>query len=154
MQHDSYRLHFLLHAADLVEDLLRHELAPLGIRPRQARIVQSLAQVGQASQVELARAFHVSPASMSTMTARLVSAGFITRRSDPNESRTNVLGLSDKGRGLLEQIRAAWGRVDATIDAAIGAEDAAALSNLTFRLRNALGGRPPGLQPPDADQPD
>ncbi|WDQ99319.1 MarR family transcriptional regulator [Devosia sp. J2-20] len=96
MQSDSLRLHYLLHSADLIEDRLHHQLAPLGIKPRQARILDALARMSRASQVELARAFDVSPASMSTMTARLVAAGFITREVDRHDIRSNTLRLSKR----------------------------------------------------------
>ena len=104
MTTEPHALHFLLHAADLVEERLRRRLAPLGIRPRQARIVDALDRMGEVSQADLARAFDVTAASMSTMTARLVQAGFIERRAHPDEQRSNLLRLSPKGRALLAEI--------------------------------------------------
>lgn len=50
-----HRFHFLLHAAALLEDALRRRLAALHVRPRQARILDALARMGEASQSELAR---------------------------------------------------------------------------------------------------
>lgn len=152
MQSDSLRLHYLLHSADLIEDRLHHQLAPLGIKPRQARILDALARMSRASQVELARAFDVSPASMSTMTARLVAAGFITREVDRHDIRSNTLRLSKKGSDLLDQIRAAWRAIDDVIENAIGPEKARELAEITLELRDALGGKTPGSaseQPPD-----
>lgn len=152
MQSDSLRLHYLLHSADLIEDRLHHQLAPLGIKPRQARMLDALARMSRASQVELARAFDVSPASMSTMTARLVAAGFITREVDRHDIRSNTLRLSKKGSDLLDQIRAAWRAIDDVIENAIGPEKARELAEITLELRDALGGKTPGNaseQPPD-----
>jgi DNA-binding MarR family transcriptional regulator len=144
MQSDSLRLHYLLHSADLIEERLHRQLAPLGIKPRQARILDALSRMDHASQVELARAFDVSPASMSTMTARLVAAGFITRQVDPRDPRSNTLRLSKKGSDLLDQIRAAWLAVDDIIESAIGPARARVLADITLDLRNALGGKTPG----------
>lgn len=144
MQHDDYKVHFLLHAAALIEETLRHRLANLGVRPRQARILDALDRIGEASQVELAREFDLTPASMSTMIARLLAAGYVARRIDPEEARSNIVQLSDKGRSLLDEVRVAWSDVDRVIEAKIGREEAEQLAHLTRALRDELGGRAPG----------
>ena len=151
MQPDGLRLHYLLHSADLLEVRLHRQLAPLGIKPRQARILDALDRMESASQAELARAFDVAPASMSTMTARLVAAGFITREVDLGDPRSNRLRLSKKGVALLDHVRAAWLAVDEAIEIALGPERAQELAGITLELRNALGGRTPGktFLPPD-----
>jgi DNA-binding MarR family transcriptional regulator len=143
---DSFSLHLLLHAADLVEEQLRERLAEIGIRPRQARIIQALSRMEPASQVSLAREFGITPASMSTMTVRLIEAGFISREPHPDEARSNVLRLTPRGRGLLADIHAAWRDIDARISDRLGAENAATLARLTRDLRDSLGGHVPGAR--------
>ncbi|ERP96673.1 hypothetical protein Q669_27845 [Labrenzia sp. C1B10] len=106
--------------------------------------MDALHRMGAASQVDLAREFNVSPASMSTMTARLIEGGFISRETNPDEMRSNVLRLTEYGEALLEDIREAWVEVDRIIESAIGPKRADELANLTLALRDALGGRPPG----------
>ncbi|MEJ6394603.1 MarR family transcriptional regulator [Gymnodinialimonas sp. 2305UL16-5] len=144
MQTPKPKLHMLLHSADLVEERLRIQLNPLGITPRQARILEALDRIGACSQVTLAREFNISAASMSTMTTRLISAGFILRAADPDQARSNLLSLSDTGRALLSDVHRAWREVDKIIETAIGPESAAELAGLARQLRNALGGRAPG----------
>ncbi len=148
-----FTLHHLLHSADLVEDVLRRRLARIAMRPRQARVIDALARMEPASQVSLARAFDITPASMSTMTARLIEAEFVTREVDPEEARGNLLRLTPRGRGLLSEIHAAWGDVDQMIAERIGADEAEALSRLTRALRDGLGGRVPGGPGADTDAP-
>ncbi|WP_375596267.1 MarR family transcriptional regulator [Algihabitans albus] len=135
--------HVLLHSGHLVEERLRQRLKPLGIQPRQARILNVLNVLGQASQADLARRFNVTAASMSTMTCRLIKAGFIAREPGPAELRTNSLTLTDSGRDMLDAIHEAWDDVDRVIEEAIGPEQAKALGELTLALRDALGGRAP-----------
>tara|TARA_R110002110_G_scaffold85223_2_gene221473 strand:- start:3759 stop:4208 length:450 start_codon:yes stop_codon:yes gene_type:complete len=144
MQSDTSSLHFLLHSATLIEERLRSRLADLDISHRQARILDALDRMGLASQAQLAREFALTPASMSTMTIRLLEAGFILRTPHPDEARSNVLQLSDKGRGLLSDIHRAWADIDQMIAAKIGPEKAECLALLTRELRDALGGRVPG----------
>ncbi|MEM8658398.1 MAG: MarR family winged helix-turn-helix transcriptional regulator [Pseudomonadota bacterium] len=152
MKPNRPKFHFLLHAADLVEERLREQLTPLGLRPRQARIMDALSRMGQASQSALAREFDVSPASMSTMTARLIAADFITRMEDPEDPRGNILRLSEKGLSLMGQIDEAWAEVDRIIEELIGPGDFQDLARLTQALRDALGGRMPGPEGPVLDR--
>lgn len=126
---------------------MRHRLEPLGIGPRQARILDALSRMGSTSQVELAREFTVTAASMSTMTTRLVKAGLIARGLDPDSARSNRLSLTAEGDRMLDAIDAAWRETDEAIVEAIGAEKAAALAALTTELRDALGGHVPGTKP-------
>lgn len=145
MQADQHDFHGLLHSADLVETILRQKLAPLGIHPRQARVLEAMGRTGPVSQSDLASAFGVTSASMSTMTDRLLAAGYITRAIDPASRRQNVLELTDKGRALLAGISEAWAAVDDTIRAVLG-KDSAAFLDLARRLRDGLGGTIPGAR--------
>ena len=141
---EKFQLHLLLHSADLVENELRRRLALIDVRPRQARILDALSRMEPASQIGVARAFNLTPASMSTMTARLIDAGFIKREIDPSEARSNLLRLTDRGRSKLSDIHKAWREVDAIIADTIGAENAVTLAKLTRELRDGLGGNVPG----------
>lgn len=145
MQVDQRDFHGLLHSADLIETVLRQKLAPLGIHPRQARVLEAMGRTGPVSQSDLASAFGVTSASMSTMTDRLLAAGYITRAIDPASRRQNVLALTDKGRALLAGISEVWAAVDDTIRAVLG-RDAATFFDLARQLRDGLGGTIPGAR--------
>lgn len=144
MRTGSPNLHLLLHSANLVEERLRQRLANESISPRQARVIDALDRMGSVSQVALAREFGITPASMSTMTARLITAGIITRKTDPAEARSNILQLTKRGQELLSLVHAAWGDIDNLIEDTIGAKNAASLAMLTRKLRDQLGGTAPG----------
>ncbi|WP_405402717.1 MarR family winged helix-turn-helix transcriptional regulator [Paracoccus sp. Ld10] len=149
MKRKRFALHFILHAADLLDDSLRHRLAVVGVRPRQARIIDALARMEPASQIALAREFGITPASMSTMTARLIEAGHVMREVNPNEARAHLLRLTESGRGLLAEIHAAWRDIDQLIEDTIGAQGAAELTEHTRALRDGLGGHAPGTARPE-----
>lgn len=144
MPKQKYKFHSLLHAADLVEDRLRVQLAPLGIRPRQARILNALRRMGTASQVNLASEFNVTAGSMSTMIARLIAMDLITRTKDPSELRTDVLQLTPQGRSVLTKVHTVWRQMNTVLEDALGQEKADLLGALTSELKFALGGSIPG----------
>ncbi|MDX2482289.1 MAG: MarR family winged helix-turn-helix transcriptional regulator [Pseudodonghicola sp.] len=152
MQIKQQDFHGLLHSADLVEAELRRRLAPLGLQPRQARVLEAMARMGPVSQSELASEFGVSSASMSTMTSRLLAARYISRSVDPASRRQNVLELTDKGWTFLDGIVEAWTAVDDNIRDVLGA-DAATFFELARRLRDGLGGSVPGANKTGAPVP-
>ena len=145
MLSNEFKFHYLLHSAHLLEERLRVRLAPLGVLPRQARILDALHRMGDATQVELAKEFDLTAASMSTMTSRLIEAGFIERHMPAGGRATGVLRLSKDGAALLDAIYREWRALDAEIVKALGSTGATDLAKRTLKLRNALGGRTPGV---------
>jgi DNA-binding MarR family transcriptional regulator len=147
MQSQSRNFHFLLHAAHLVEEGLRKRLAPLGVQPRQARILDAIGRMGQVSQIRLAEEVSVTSASMSTMIVRLAELGFITKTTDTEELRSNAVALTPRGKNLLEGIYRIWAETDREIEGKMGLKNAASMTELTLHLRNVLGGFTPGDKP-------
>lgn len=141
--------HSLLHSADLVEKNLSTLLSSVGLRPKQARVINVLKRLGTASQVELAEWFGVTAASMSTMIDRLLAAKFVVRHKNPADQRIDVVALTPQGEALVEEIRCVWRDVDKLIIAAIGEEKAEQLTALTRELKTALGGKVIGKDMPE-----
>lgn len=150
MRSEEFTLHFLLHSANIVGERLCLRLADIGLSQIQARIIDALDRMGPVSQVALVREFGVTPTSMSTMMARLIEAGYITRRVDPAQTRSNIIELTPIGRALVRDVHQAWRDANQLIADTMGAEDAAQLAALTQRLRDRLGGQSPGSARKDA----
>ena len=144
MPKQGFAFHAHLHSGHLLEEHLRSRLTGLGISPRQARVLDAMARMGPVSQVDLARAFNLTAASMSTMTSRLSKAGLIVKSRDPEATRSNLLTLSAPGRGALLAVYEAWADMDGLMERLLGQEKAHLLAALTRELRDALGGQPPG----------
>jgi DNA-binding MarR family transcriptional regulator len=143
MKPDQHEFHGFLHSADLIEADLRARLAPLRILPRQAQVLEAMARMGAVSQAELAMTFGVTPASMSTMTDRLIAAGYITSTVDPTSRRRHVLELTGQGRALVAGILKVWDELDEALATILGS-DAAQFFLSGRRLRAGLGGKVPG----------
>ena len=139
-----YKFHSLLHSADILEKRLATLLTPVGITPRQARILNVLNRVGAVSQTALTEQFDVTSGSMSTMVDRLLKLGMIERRKNPEDRRGDLISITDQGTAVLHEVRDVWQEIDELIEDKLGAEKAALLSELTRELKFALGGRVPG----------
>ncbi len=142
-ERQPHKFHYLLHSADLVHDYLRVQLLPLEVSPHQARVVKALSRMGPVSQIDLAREFDITAASMSTMTARLITLDLIQVEKDPSNAKRNVISLTKKGQTISPKISRAWANVDAFIEDKIGAKNREKLAELTLSLRDSLGGRSP-----------
>lgn len=140
----NYQFHLLLHSADLIQEYLRCKLLELDITPSQARVIKALNMFNEVSQVDLAREFGITAASMSTMTSRLIASGFIKTEKDPVNAKRNLLSLTAKGIGILDDIEVAWASVDQYMEDGIGRDNLDSLSELTLLLRNSVGGHKPG----------
>ena len=140
------KLHYLLHSAALIDKCLSTHLFPLGLGPRQARVIDALDRMGPTSQINLARECDITAASMSTMTSRLMTAGYVSRETSPLEARRNTLSLTPLGQALLNDIKRIWTQVDQIIEKSIGTEKSDALATLARELSHALGGRAPGAK--------
>jgi DNA-binding MarR family transcriptional regulator len=144
MLSQSRNFHFLTHSAQLVQDGLRKRLAPLGVQPQQARIIDAIGRMGETSQIRLAEEMSVTQASMSTMIMRLVDLGLVTKKVDGSELRSNVVTLTKRGNNLLDKIYMKWAETDREIEKVLGIQNAKQLTEITLRLRDALGGFTPG----------
>jgi DNA-binding MarR family transcriptional regulator len=135
--------HLLLHSADLLEKHLVERLVPLGIRPRQARVLVAINALGSTSQVALAKEFDLTKGSMSTMIDRLLALELVARQKSETDRRGDILTLTPIGERMLAEIYAAWRDMDGLLETSLGLEKAATLAAMTSELRTALGGATP-----------
>jgi DNA-binding MarR family transcriptional regulator len=141
MNRGPFKFHSLLHSAELIEKRLAILLSPIGIKPRQARILNVLSRVGEVSQTVLTEKFDVTSGSMSTMVDRMIKVGLIERRKNPEDRRGDLISITDQGTAVLEEVRDVWRKIDELIEAKLGAEKTMLLTEITKELKFALGGR-------------
>ena len=137
------KFHSLLHSADLLDKQLSALLTPLGIRPRQARILDALSRMGEVSHKALADSFSVTPGSMSTMIDRMEKAGLVRHRASRMDRRVELVSLTKHGAKTLEDVWIVWAQLDDIIFDKLGGEKVTQLTVLTRELKYALGGQVP-----------
>lgn len=136
--------HALLHSADLLERRLTERLTPVGIRPRQARVLVAIDVIGPASQTVLAQEFDLTKGSMSTMIDRLLAMGLVQREKSETDRRGDVVTLSPAGARMVLDIRRVWEDIDSMVEEMLGFEKQRMLAELSDELKTALGGKIPG----------
>jgi DNA-binding MarR family transcriptional regulator len=95
---------------DVVRSLtrrLRAESAGHELSMSQAGVLVHLHKAGPSTVADLARLEHVTPQSMGTTVASLEEAGLVARAADPNDGRRWNARLTEAGKQVLLQGRAA-----------------------------------------------
>ncbi|WP_176085790.1 MarR family transcriptional regulator [Martelella sp. HB161492] len=85
---------------------LRDEVDRGGLTPSQISVIVRLDRDGAATMSALARAEGVTAQSMSAVVAKLGEQGYLERRPDPTDGRSQLLTLSQKAVSWLGQDRA------------------------------------------------
>src|SRR6266849_2043446 len=77
-------------------------LSEVSLYEGQHHTLMQLWETGGLPQAELIKRLGVEPASVSKAVERMEDAGFIQRRSDPEDARANFIFLTEQGRNLEE----------------------------------------------------
>ena len=89
---------------------------------------------------ELARALMLSPAGMTNRVDRLEAAGWIERRSDPDDRRSSLVQLTDEGRRVVDGAVTDHVANEARLLAALSPTDRAALDRILRVLLRQFDG--------------
>jgi DNA-binding MarR family transcriptional regulator len=83
-------------------------LAPLGLHTGQEALLLELARTGPMIQAQLSEALGCEPPSVTLMTRKLEARGHVRRKADPSDKRASIVELTDRGRGVVDQVKQLW----------------------------------------------
>ena len=99
-----YAIHTLLaRTAHAQQNFLRPYLKELGLSPGQPKVLRELGASGSRSQRDLAVCCEVDPSAISRMLDSMERGGFLLRKPDPNDRRSDLVELTEKGEAALEK---------------------------------------------------
>lgn len=110
----------------------------------QFRTLTVLSMNGPVSLTRLAEEVGVMPATATRMCDRLIAKGLVVRRVSRSDRRQVALGLTERGRSLVEAAMAARRREIARVVAQIPAGERSVLIHALGRFTQATGG---GFEP-------
>ena len=105
-----------------------------GVYFGQPPILELLVKNGTCTQNELARALHVSPASVAVSLKRMQKSGLVKKAADESDLRCNRVSITDLGREQIGRIHACLDEIDHTMLAGFSAEELSALGSYLDRL--------------------
>ncbi len=116
--------------------VFREEFNEHCITPRQFILLAILWKTEGLSQVELSRKIEVDRTTLVGIIDRLEEAGFLERRSCPTDRRAHRVWLTERGRGLEDDLAAAVDRVRERIAERMLPDEYKQLRQLLNRLRS------------------
>ncbi len=111
-----------------------HTLAELDLRPGQFAVLVMIDQNPGASQSNVSAALGIQKANFVATIANLEKRGIVRRRKSDTDGRTYSLGLTSRGRALLQDAAELQSLHEARVVAQIGSEGRLELLKLLERL--------------------
>lgn len=119
---------------------IRQGLQGKGIYDRQFPILNYIAKNEGCTQVDIAKALYISPASVAISTKRLQKAGLIQKEVDENSLRKNRVTVTEEGREIIQQCRQIFAQLDNMMFRGFAEDDMEALKGLLARMVYNLAG--------------
>lgn len=138
------QFHPILHAANLIAERLREDLADFGGTSTQGRVLDVIDRLENPVPARIGEALGLTASAMSQMVQRLRSAKLIEpSQRKQGRAYSEHLVLSESGVAFLQRTRQAWDEIEQEIIDLIGEEALAAMFHTSFDIVQGLGSSPP-----------
>ncbi|MEZ3437228.1 MAG: MarR family transcriptional regulator [Lachnospiraceae bacterium] len=114
------------------------KMEAMGIKPGQAGILFILNSEESMSQKELAKKMGITPPSMTAAVKKLETRGYIVKEPDTSDQRAFKIGLSDKGRECVENLKDIMEEIEETVFKGITHDEKLFFKRLLFEMRKNL----------------
>ncbi len=126
---DALRLH---------RQFMVRRLGESGVHPGQAACLHVLAHHDGIAQHDLAEALHIAPPTLSRMLRSMETGGLVERSADESDQRVMQVRLSDGGRAVGRDMRAALADHMPAAIAALSREERVELARLLDKLSSSM----------------
>jgi DNA-binding MarR family transcriptional regulator len=113
-------------------------LETLGLYHGQPPMLRALWKQEGLTHSALAAQLHVQPATMTKMVKRMEKAGFVERKSDPDDQRVSRVYLTDAGRDVQAQVKQVWRTMEDETFAGFTMEERVLLRRFFLQMRENL----------------
>ena len=119
-------------------DRMRVVMERIGLHRGQGLVLLHLWHRDGMAQQEIARAKHVSPASVTNMLKRMERDGWIERRRDPQDERVMRVYLTEKAQAVREEAHASFHQIDDEIAGALTEDERTEFRRLLLKVFGQL----------------
>ena len=113
-------------------------LEKIGLYRGQPPVLRMLWEQEGRTHSELAGKLNVQPATITKMIQRMERAGFVERRSDPNDERVSRVYLTETGRNIQADVQRIWRTLETETFAGFNEEELEKLRQFFERIRDNL----------------
>ena len=111
---------------------------PTEITGQRLRVLWEVSHAGSLRMSELASRMGVQPRTVTPFVDALETAGFVTRKSDPQDRRVTLLELTGKARSVVEGFHQVVDGINGRIAGTVSFEDQRALTSILGRIEAAM----------------
>jgi MarR family transcriptional regulator, transcriptional regulator for hemolysin len=140
-RNEQIRIGFLIHdVSRLRRTAFDQRMKPLGITRSQWWVLTGASRHGEAgiTQTELAYVLDLGKVAVGGLIDRLEEGGFVERRSDPNDRRTNRIHLTAKGNSVLGKMQKVGIEMNARVMNGIPLEQQHQLAEMLHKMKANL----------------
>jgi DNA-binding MarR family transcriptional regulator len=128
----------LLGAASSIHDFVESRLSTVGLSiPRLAALQRLVDAGGSLPLGQLADRLACVKSNVTQLVDRLEADGLVTRSPDPDDKRSRLAIITDAGRRIHQDGAAIQRQVEEELFATLSVDDAARLSEIVAKLKNA-----------------
>ncbi len=103
-------------------------------------IMMELARRDNITQLDLVRATHLKPPTISVTLQKMEKDGIVTRRPDPNDLRATRVSLTKKGREMDNLLLERFREEERRIESALTSDESAVLESILLKIKHYLTG--------------
>lgn len=138
------QFHPILHAANLIADKLRDDLADFGGTSTQGRVLDVIDRLENPVPARVGEALGLTASAMSQMVKRLRSAQLIEPAArKEGRAYSEPLVLSESGRAFMSKTRLAWANIEKELIDIVGENALETMFHTSFDIIQGLGVTPP-----------
>lgn len=126
---------YLLSRASLARrNIIDRQLSALGIHRGQPPVLFVLQEHDGMSNSEMSEFLGITPATLTNKIKRMEKAGLVIRESDPVDKRFICIYMTEKSRGIMEQLRASIEEIEDNLLIGFSKEEISLLWGLMQRM--------------------
>jgi DNA-binding MarR family transcriptional regulator len=138
------QFHPILHAAQIISDKLREDLAGFGGTSTQGRVLDVIDRLEDPVPARVGEALSLTASAMSQMVQRLRKAGLIEPSArTQGRAYSEQLVLSANGKDFLHKTRQSWDQIEQDLLEIVGEDALANMFHTSYDIVQGLGAHPP-----------
>ncbi len=128
-----------IHTDRLHRKTVERAASAFGIHRSQHFVLMNIARMGEdARQKALAEKLEISPAALAVTLGKLEKGGYVEKRVSENDSRVNILRLTERGREIHRLSREKFDEIDRAMLQGFSDEEIACFVSFLTRMQSNL----------------
>lgn len=131
-------IHSMIHIMKQHRQIMENKLEKTGVYQSQHRMLMHLSKHEYDSQKDIARAMHISTATVAVTLKKLEKGGYIEKEIDETDSRNNHIRITTKGKKVVIESESIFEKMDEGMLAGFSSQELKQYKQYLERISNNL----------------